>query len=232
MTLPPATGRLCTVLQADVEVTVELERRKSRFLTVMRRVTSTDQAQMIVETLRAQHHRAAHHGSAWIVGSDRAVLRSDDDGEPSGTTGAPMLEALSHTRMPSGQADLTDVAVVVVRWFGGTLLGAGGLVSAYSDSVVEALDQSRLEGLLHRRRRMRHLRLPAPIGVVGRWENDLRTDGVDVLGTEYTNDVAELHLAVDDTGEARKELEERVAAISSGQGTLTEHGIGWVEDAP
>lgn len=228
-----SAGRLCTVLAEDVEIAVELERRKSRFLTVLRRAESVEDAQAVVDRLRREHHTARHHCSAWVIGSAREVRRGNDDGEPSGTAGAPMLEALTHAATPGDRQDLTEAVAVVVRWFGGTLLGAGGLVSAYSDSVVGAVEQAREQGALRRRQRMRHLRLAAPVAVVGRWEHELRTAGVQVLGTDYdAGSAAELRLAVDDTPEDRTALDARLAQLTSGRTALTDDGTGWLELHP
>ncbi|MGQ7787290.1 IMPACT family protein [Nesterenkonia sp. K-15-9-6] len=234
---PSLAGRLSTVLTEDAEVVVELERRKSRFLTVLRRTPTLEDAQALVDRLRREHHTARHHCSAWVIGPSQELRRGNDDGEPSGTAGAPMLEALTHATTMDGRQDLTDVTAVVVRWFGGTLLGAGGLVSAYSDSVVAAVEQARAHGLLRRRRRLRQVSLPAPVAVVGRWENELRAAGVTVVSTEYsteysTDATARLSLAVDDTAQDREDLEARLAQLSSGRPCLQEDGHIWVEQRP
>ena len=116
----------------------EIEVKHSRFLCELTPVGAGDDdasevaARAVVEAARKQHWDARHHCSAFVLGPQRQVRRSNDDGEPSGTAGAPMLEAL----VASG---LSDVVAVVTRWFGGTLLGAGGLVRAYGD-VVRAAD--------------------------------------------------------------------------------------------
>ena len=91
-----------------------------------------------------------------MLGPDRDMQRSNDDGEPSGTAGIPMLEALLKRETAPGVADLSDVAAVVVRYFGGILLGAGGLVRAYSESVSGALELAPLV----RRRRLRICSVP------------------------------------------------------------------------
>ncbi|GAA1170178.1 IMPACT family protein [Nesterenkonia xinjiangensis] len=229
----PRAGRLCTVLAEDADVVVELERRKSRFLTVLRRAETVGDAQAVVDGLRREYHSARHHCSAWVIGPVQEIRRGNDDGEPSGTAGAPMLEALTHAAMPGGRQDLTDAVAVVVRWFGGNLLGAGGLVSAYSDSVVAAVRQAESRGLLRRRRRMRQVRLSAPVAVVGRWENELRATGVEVLGTDYgAGSAAQLRLAVDDTAEDLAALEARLAQLTSGRAALQDDGIGWLELLP
>lgn len=136
-----------TVLAPEVKVITELTRKKSRFLTVIRRTSSPGEAQELLDRLRKQYGGARHHCSAWVVGEGRRYQRGNDDGEPSGTAGAPMLEALMLAETPGGQQDLSDICAVVIRWFGGTLLGAGGLVGAYSDSVVAALEEARAMGI-------------------------------------------------------------------------------------
>ena len=109
--------------------------RGSRFLAVVARVGDRDGADALVRELRAAHPDASHHCSAWRVGRD---MGADDDGEPGGTAGRPMLEVLL-------KRDLDRVAVVCVRWFGGTKLGAGGLVRAYGGTAAKALDAAGTE---------------------------------------------------------------------------------------
>ncbi|MGO1548246.1 MAG: IMPACT family protein [Nesterenkonia sp.] len=222
-----------TVLAPGVEIRAEVERKKSRFLTVLRRADSADEAQRFLDHLRRQHHTARHHCSAWVLGPDRRIQRANDDGEPSGTAGAPMLEALTKAQMPAGAENLSDVAAVVVRWFGGTLLGAGGLVSAYSDAVVAGLDHARQQKAFLTRQRMAVFSLPAPIAEAGRWENELRSAHITVLGTDYASSPgsAVLNLAVADEEEPILTLQARTASLSSGGAELTAAGVDWV-DAP
>ncbi len=112
--------------------TAELVEKRSRFLCEIRPMTSEAEATAFVAEKRALHHDARHHCSAWIL-REKGILRYADDGEPQGTAGMPMLEVLR-------REGLTDIAAVVTRYFGGTLLGAGGLSRAYSHSVKMALD--------------------------------------------------------------------------------------------
>ena len=114
------------------------EVKKSRFIGVATRVGSVDDARAKLSSLRREFPDATHHCSAYVIGdpSSTSELHADDDGEPSGTAGRPILNVLQHRR-------LGDVLVVVVRYFGGIKLGAGGLVRAYSSTasaVVDALD--------------------------------------------------------------------------------------------
>lgn len=111
----------------------EIEVKKSRFLAAVAPCRSEEEAQDFLASVRKLHYDARHHCSAFRIGSPEQVLeRSSDDGEPQGTAGKPMLEILKG-------AGLYDVCAVVTRYFGGTLLGTGGLVRAYSDALKAAL---------------------------------------------------------------------------------------------
>src|SRR6476661_10584301 len=129
-----------TTLAAGRDVRNELEIKRSRFITVLGRAGTEDEARNLVAGLRREFHDARHHCSAFVIGPDRTIQRSSDDGEPAGTAGIPMLEALLKRETAPGMTDLSDISAVVVRYFGGVLLGAGGLVRAYSESISTALE--------------------------------------------------------------------------------------------
>lgn len=114
------------------ECTGEIEEKKSRFICAVRPVHSEEEAVSFIEGTKKKYWDARHNCSAFVLGSRQELTRCSDDGEPGGTAGRPMLEVL----LSEG---LSDVAAVVTRYFGGTLLGTGGLVRAYSGSVREAL---------------------------------------------------------------------------------------------
>ncbi|WP_062211687.1 IMPACT family protein [Demequina oxidasica] len=109
--------------------------KKSVFLANAAPVASVEAADDVVASLRKRHWDARHHCTALVVGAYAERQRSSDDGEPAGTAGTPMLEVLRHRHV-------TDVVVVVSRWFGGVKLGAGGLVRAYGSAVSAALDEA------------------------------------------------------------------------------------------
>ncbi|MGJ8678808.1 YigZ family protein [Paraglaciecola sp.] len=112
---------------------IELEVKRSKFLTLADNASSRQEADGFVRALRAQHPQANHVCWAYIAGAPNTTIRSmSDDGEPSGTAGMPMLKVLEH----SGYG---DIVVAVVRYFGGTKLGTGGLQRAYSDAVAQVL---------------------------------------------------------------------------------------------
>src|SRR5690625_4711372 len=106
----------------------EFTEKRSRFLCTLRRVTTMDAAQEVIAEVRQRDWDGRHHCTAVVLGPYGDTLRSNDDGEPAGTAGAPMLAALQG-------AEVSDVVAVVTRWFGGVLLGTGGLVRAYSKAV-------------------------------------------------------------------------------------------------
>ncbi|OIN60230.1 IMPACT family protein [Arsenicibacter rosenii] len=104
----------------------------SKFLAYAYPVTTENEAKAYLDALRKEHPKANHHCYAYRLGPDKNTYRASDDGEPAGTAGRPILNTLySH--------DLTNILVVVVRYFGGTLLGVPGLINAYKSSTVEVL---------------------------------------------------------------------------------------------
>ena len=109
--------------------------RGSKFLAFAYPITSDAEIKDIVTRLRAEHPKANHHCWAMRLGTDRSVFRINDDGEPSGTAGRPILNVLL-------SRDVTNVLVVVVRYFGGTLLGVPGLINAYKQAAMDALNNA------------------------------------------------------------------------------------------
>lgn len=110
--------------------TIEIE--KSKFICYLQKCFSENEAKEYIQSIKKLHPNATHHCYAFITGEQSEVQRSSDDGEPSGTAGVPMLESLRKN-------DMDDTVAVVVRYFGGIKLGAGGLIRAYSKSVSQAL---------------------------------------------------------------------------------------------
>lgn len=100
-------------------------------------VDNEDHVKDILEAIKKQHHSARHHCYAYIIGADKEIFRSNDDGEPSGTAGKPILnQIISH--------DLSNVIIVVTRYFGGKKLGTSGLINAYKTAVQNALDNAEI----------------------------------------------------------------------------------------
>lgn len=117
--------------------TGEIVEKKSRFIANVRPVETEEEALAFIEEMKKKYWDARHNCSAYILGERQEQMRCSDDGEPSQTAGKPMMDVLDG-------AGLTNTAVVVTRYFGGTLLGTGGLVRAYSAAVQEGLKNSRI----------------------------------------------------------------------------------------
>jgi uncharacterized YigZ family protein len=214
-----------TTLAAGPDFRHELEIKRSRFITVLRRTDSEDGARALVAGLRREFHDARHHCSAFVLGPDRDIQRSSDDGEPSGTAGTPMLEALIRRETAPGVTDLSDVSAVVVRYFGGILLGAGGLVRAYSESVSAALGLAPLVN----RRRLRLCAVRVAHAAAGRLENDLRAAGYVMAETGYESQSTVLRLALPDAPDVLADAAERLAAMTAGRVDLEPEGTDWVD---
>lgn len=117
------------------ESKAEFEEKKSIFIGHAKRVESEDEAKEYIQSVKSQHKEARHNVFAYIIGENKGIQRYSDDGEPQGTGGIPMLEVLK-------KSDITDVVVVVTRYFGGILLGTGGLARAYSKGASLAIKDS------------------------------------------------------------------------------------------
>lgn len=154
----------------------ELTEKKSRFLADLRPVSSEEEALAFIEEIRKRYWDARHHCFAYIIGDRGQTARCSDDGEPSQTAGKPMMDVLA------GE-ELHDVCAVVTRYFGGTLLGTGGLVRAYSGAVKEGLrDCVAVEKRLAVR-----LRVTTDYNGVGKLQYLAAREGIDILDTQYTD---------------------------------------------
>lgn len=196
---------------------IDLEIKRSHFLGLAARTTSEAQAREFIASRRALYPDARHHCSAFIIANPGATPteRSNDDGEPSGTAGKPMLEVLRGSQ-------IFDVTVVVTRYFGGTLLGTGGLVRAYSQATTQALEQLSLC-----KRSQQYLwQLRAPVAEAGRIEAELRAGGANIVQTRWESQATiELASAVGNP----TELAALVANVTRGQGQLEAAGTKILE---
>ena len=111
----------------------EIVIKKSRFLTHIKRTVSEEEAKDFIDEIKKEHKAANHNCSAYIIGKSALIQKADDDGEPQGTAGVPILEVLK-------KEELYNVTVVVTRYFGGIKLGGGGLIRAYSQSASAAVE--------------------------------------------------------------------------------------------
>lgn len=164
-----------TVLEGG---TGEITEKKSRFIATVRPVSSEEEALAFLEETRKKYWDARHNCYAYSVGMNREYTRCSDDGEPSGTAGRPMLDVIL------GE-DIYNVAVVVTRYFGGVLLGTGGLVRAYSKAVQEGFRESRIIEKKHGI----CLTVTTDYTGIGKIQYIAGERGIPVLGSEYTDKV-------------------------------------------
>ncbi len=156
----------------------ELTEKKSRFIATLAPVKSEEQALQFIEQIKKQYWDARHNCTAFTIGNRHQLTRCSDDGEPAGTAGRPMLDVLL------GE-DIHDTCVVVTRYFGGTLLGTGGLVRAYSGAVREAIRQS---VILERQKGIR-LGIHTDYGDIGKIQYLIGQNQIPVLSSSYTDSV-------------------------------------------
>lgn len=175
-----------------------LTEKKSRFLADVRPVSSEEEALSFIEEMKKKYWDARHNCYAYTVGSNREYTRCSDDGEPSGTAGRPMLDVLL------GE-ELFNTAVVVTRYFGGVLLGTGGLVRAYSGAVQEGLKASKLITKI----RGNLLRIDTDYTDLGKIQYLAGENGLAIVDTEYSDKVV-MHMLVslDEEARIRKALTE------------------------
>lgn len=172
----------------------ELIEKKSRFIATTRPVETEEEALAFLAEMKKKYWDATHNCSAFVIGDRQQIQRCSDDGEPQGTAGRPMLDVLL------GE-DIHNMAVVVTRYFGGTLLGTGGLVRAYSKSVQIGLEASEViekrSGFL--------LKMAADYNSIGKIQYILGKKGIPTIASEYGADVVLEVLVPEEEEEGLKE---------------------------
>jgi uncharacterized YigZ family protein len=188
---------------------------KSRFICYVNRATTEEEAVQFIQDIKKKHWDATHNCSAYVIGEHDQIQKANDDGEPSGTAGVPMLEVLK-------KKGLKDTVVVVTRYFGGIKLGAGGLVRAYSKSVSEGLKAA---GIVERRlTRVIHVNIDYTW--LGKVENELRSSIYPIKTIHYLDNV-EIEVFVEETDKQQfidwmTELTNGRAEMSEGETTYRE----------
>lgn len=156
----------------------EIIEKKSRFIATVKPVKSEEEAIAFIESLKKKYWNATHNCSAYVIGEHFQVQRCSDDGEPSGTAGKPMLDVLLGEQ-------IHDTVVVVTRYFGGTLLGTGGLVRAYQSSTKAGLEASVVITKTHGHK----VCIQTDYTGLGKIQYILGQRGITILNTEYTDKV-------------------------------------------
>lgn len=185
---------------------VEFTEKKSVFIGVGKRVFSEEEARVFIDGLKQKYKDARHHVYAYTLLEDMNIQRYSDDGEPQGTGGIPILEVIKKN-------NLRNVCIVVIRYFGGVLLGAGGLTRAYVKGASMAIEASgvleRVEGV--------EVMLPLSYDLLGKVEHYLLESGIKIIEADYKEDVVlTLYLKEEDY----TKVKEDIINLTSGQGEL------------
>lgn len=164
----------CLLVGGSSEIVV----KKSRFIATFAPVKTNEEAIEFIEQMKKKYWNATHNCYAYIIGEDMKLQRFSDDGEPQGTAGKPMLDVLI-------SQNIHDTVVVVTRYFGGTLLGTGGLVRAYSQAVIDGLKQviliEKLQGA--------ELLIESDYNALGKLEYFLSANGIPKENVDYAESV-------------------------------------------
>ncbi|ADH98537.1 YigZ family protein [Salisediminibacterium selenitireducens] len=193
----------------------EIVIQKSRFITYVNRAETEEEAQAFIAGIKKNHSDANHNCSAYQIGEHDQIQKANDDGEPSGTAGVPMLDVLK-------KQGLKDTVVVVTRYFGGIKLGGGGLIRAYSSSVSEALTATGIVECV-----LAHVvSATFDYTLLGKIENEIRSSSFQLKEIEYLEQVT-LHAYVP-YGELEA-FQSWVDGLTSGKATVKNNGETYLE---
>ena len=194
---------------------VQEEIKKSRFICHAKRVYSEEEARDFITAIKKEHYKATHNCSAFIVGERSEIKRTNDDGEPSGTAGVPMLGVLENH-------NLTNVCVVVTRYFGGIKLGAGGLIRAYAGSVALAVKEI---GIIEIKEQA-GIAIQMSYAQYQEYSNFLREHKLTEIDTNFTDQIDTI-IYVDK--EEKENIKSALVEFFNGKVTLTDQGLREVE---
>ncbi|GIN39748.1 YigZ family protein [Heyndrickxia oleronia] len=181
--------------------------QKSRFIAHIHRATTEEEALHFIQEIKKKHWNATHNCSAYMIGQQNQIQKANDDGEPTGTAGIPMLEVLK-------KRDLKDTVVVVTRYFGGIKLGAGGLIRAYGKSTSEGINAT---GIVERKR-MTIITTKIDYTWLGKIENELRSSIYQIKDIHYLDHVEiETYVEEDD----HETFINWITELTNGQATIT-----------
>ncbi|WP_191557337.1 YigZ family protein [Metabacillus idriensis] len=186
----------------------EISIQKSRFICYINRAETEEEAQAFIQQIKKKHWDATHNCSAYLIGEHDLIQKANDDGEPSGTAGVPILEVLK-------KRQLKDTVAVVTRYFGGIKLGAGGLIRAYGSSTSEALNAI---GIVERKlTRVMHTKIDYTW--LGKVENELRNSHYQLKEIHYL-DTVEVGAFVEEG--QKDQFIEWMTELTNGQGEISE----------
>ncbi len=203
----------CRTIKDDGQVQEEI--KKSRFICHAKRVCSEEEARAFITAIKKEHYKATHNCSAFIIGERSEIKRTSDDGEPSGTAGVPMLGVLENH-------NLTNVCVVVTRYFGGIKLGAGGLIRAYAGSVALAVKEIGIVEI----KEQAGIQIQMSYAQYQEYGNFLKEHNLMELETNFTDQV-ETIIFVDK--EDKETIKASLIEFFNGKIALTDQGLREVE---
>ncbi|MCI9246632.1 MAG: YigZ family protein [Clostridia bacterium] len=188
----------------EKEVSAEIVEKKSKFIGNLFYVENVKEAEAKLEEIRKKYHDARHHCFAYrIIEDNHVVERANDDGEPSGTAGAPMLQLLSKN-------EIVNSLVVVTRYFGGILLGTGGLVRAYSQATAEAMQKAKWIGL----EKGEVIKLSVSYQNLAYLQYYCKKNDISILETNFDKEpYSILEIAIDKKGKFLHKIEEKQFCI-------------------
>ena len=187
----------------------EIVEKKSRFIANIKSVETVEEAQVYIEEMKKKYWDARHNCSALSVGTEQVTTRCSDDGEPSGTAGKPILEVISGS-------GIHNIVVVVTRYFGGTLLGTGGLVRAYTDATRAGIENSDIVEKIPGRR----VDIAMDYTDLGKLQYMLAQNEVLTEDTEYTDKVI-IHALFPESD--KEKLKKKITEATSGR-VMTQEG--------
>ena len=187
----------------------EIVEKKSRFIANIKSVETVEEAQVYIEEMKKKYCDARHNCSAFSVGTEQVTTRCSDDGEPSGTAGKPILEVISGS-------GIHNIVVVVTRYFGGTLLGTGGLVRAYTDATRAGIENSDIVEKIPGRR----VDIAMDYTDLGKLQYMLAQNEVLTEDTEYTDKVI-IHALFPESD--KEKLKKKITEATSGR-VMTQEG--------
>lgn len=181
--------------------------RKSEFIGYVKHVPSEVEANTFIDSIKKKHKDATHNCSAYLIGENDEIQKASDDGEPSGTAGKPILELIK-------KMGLKDTAVVVTRYFGGIMLGAGGLIRAYGKAAKEGiLAAGVIERILYRK-----VNVNIDYTWYGKIENEMNNRNYTIYDTSFMDNVNMTILAIE--GE-EEQFEKLIMNLTNGQASIT-----------
>lgn len=190
--------------------------QKSRFIAHVKRTETEQDAQEFIQKIKKKHWNATHNCSAYLIGEHDQIQKANDDGEPSGTAGVPILEVLK-------KRQLKDTTVVVTRYFGGIKLGAGGLIRAYSKATSEGLDAT---GIVQRRL-VQVMQVKIDYTWLGKIEKELRASEYKIKDIHYL-DIVQVEVYVDES--QINKFSEWMVELTNGQCTIEKGETLYLEE--